>query len=360
MPAALGELRQLSKISFSHCPRLREHGLPDLSDLPLLRDVKLNNLPLLDSLPVHISTWGKGELPLSERTSAARHGDGLEVLDLGNCSLPFSTVEALFLGRDWPHLRSLSLHSNPLALSHPDYSATLRDSNRLPNLQIIDAKRVVERKRKGEVQETRLEKRRREKMEKRRMTGANAKIVTDKSRVWGGEKLADDSGALEPHSSTSIPSATAETSGELDDREGTSTDRKKRKRSGKKIEKDASLVASTPDPAQAAALPADDGGLRKKRKRVKGGNDALKPDTPAVRPAAPASKPKRPDAGESSTVAKAPHAQAAVVTKAKPSRKAEGGKVEVVAKSAGGVNLKEAFARPKDQEQGGGLGLGGW
>lgn len=170
----------------------------------------MNNLPLLSSLPKHLSTWGTGDLSLVRSTtstgeaessrSGSRAGDGLEVLDLGNCSLPYSAIEGIFIppksgvkpGTATWHLRSLSLHSNPLGTTHADYADRLQSSPLLPNLQIIDAKRVVERKRKGEVNESKAEKRAREKKEKKmKPSGANvdgSKVM----RSWGAGDAGDD------------------------------------------------------------------------------------------------------------------------------------------------------------------------
>ncbi|KAL7422715.1 hypothetical protein Q5752_002007 [Cryptotrichosporon argae] len=202
LPSALASLPQLSKLSLSHSPRLTASALPDLSALPYLRDVKLNNLPLLTSLPAHISAWGTGALSAAHADKDG-HGDGLEVLDLGNCGLTLGAVGRLF-GLDkarfavpaahkpkWPHLRSVTLHSNPLALERADYADALRASPDLPKLQIIDSKRVVERKRKGEVQESRVERKRREKREAKRATGANVGGEGN-MRAWGGEGEAAD------------------------------------------------------------------------------------------------------------------------------------------------------------------------
>ena len=126
--------------------------------------------------------------------SAPRLGDGLEVLDMGSCSLTYQAVSETFGlsaptdQSHWPHLRSLSLHSNPLSNSHPDYTQLLRSSPALPNLQIIDGKRVKERKRKGEVQESRFDRRKRERMEERlKPSGMNT--VGGEMRAWGGENL---------------------------------------------------------------------------------------------------------------------------------------------------------------------------
>lgn len=205
LPKALAQVVHLSKLTFSHCPKLSATSLPDLYPLPLLRDVKMNNLPLLTSLPSHISAWGTGDLSLTRKprandadsdsdqpgeSSTVRRGEGLEVLDLGNCSLPYGAIEGVFLkpkSAKWAHLRSLTLHSNPLGTTHPNYSELLQASALLPNLQIVDAKRVVERKRKGEVSESKKERMARERREnKMKPSGANVG-GTGAMRKWGGE-----------------------------------------------------------------------------------------------------------------------------------------------------------------------------
>ncbi|KAK8850422.1 hypothetical protein IAR55_004340 [Kwoniella newhampshirensis] len=203
LPTTLSDLHHLSKLTFSHCPRLTSYSLPDLSSLPLLRDVKMNNLPQLTSLPPHVTTWGTGNLSQvgkgGEDGGSNRLGDGLEVLDLGNCSLPYTAISTVFglstsLSKKqtsslWSHLRSLSLHSNPLAITHPNYSELLQGS--LPKLQIIDAKRVVERKKKGQVSESKYDKKQRERKEgKMKPSGANVRSGAI-MRQWGGEAAAD-------------------------------------------------------------------------------------------------------------------------------------------------------------------------
>lgn len=219
IPPSLSTLVHLSKLTFSHCPKLMTASLPDLSPNPLLRDVKMNNLPLLTSLPSHIRSWGTGDLSSvkihstggeasSTHNSNQRFGEGLEVLDIGNCSLPYEAI-SLFLpaqnakskskaktktsesqsgsSSTWSNLRSLSLHSNPLCISHPTYSEDLQASDLLPKLQIIDAKRIVERKRKGEVSESREERLRRERRENK-MKPSGANVGGGKMRSWGAEK----------------------------------------------------------------------------------------------------------------------------------------------------------------------------
>ena len=181
----VSHMPKLTKLTLSHCPVLTASALPDLSLLPHLRDVKMNGLPLLDSLPRHLPTWGTGLH--SPREGSSIRGQGLEVLDLGHCSLSFEAITATFLDRRdaWTNLRSLTLHSNPLG-DH-DYVAAVQEA--IPTLQIIDAKRVKERKRKGEISETRIDRKMRERKEaKMRPSGSNSKVA--KMRAWGASTVA--------------------------------------------------------------------------------------------------------------------------------------------------------------------------
>jgi hypothetical protein len=309
----------------------------------------MNNLALVDVIPPHMVKWGTGRLPANEHTSASRQGDGLEVLDLGNCSLPFSAVQAAFLSKTWSHLRSLSLHSNPLAISHPDYATLLQDSETLPKLQIIDSKRIVQRKRKGEVQESKIERRRREKKEKKRMTGANARETTGTVRVWGGtgdqssSKSAADGNKLDQ--STDIANASV------------ATDDVKQKSDKKKKRKLDTIIPSISD-ARASIVPLDadiTAPTEKKRKRVKSAKKEVSSvsqsidDLPTTRDDTKSTKPI------TSTTSKVPDPSTQ-----RPKRKADDAKVETVAKSAGGVDLGKVFGKPPKKDDDGGLGVGGW
>ena len=313
----------------------------------------MNNLALVDVIPSHMAKWGTGRLPANEHTSASRQGDGLEVLDLGNCSLPFSAVQAAFLSKTWSHLRSLSLHSNPLAISHPDYATLLQDSETLPKLQIIDSKRIVQRKRKGEVQESKIERRRREKKEKKRMTGANARETTGTVRVWGGSGEQSSSKSAADGIKLDQATGTANTSDAAIDDVAQKSD-KKRKR---KV--DATITAAPKSDARAPiaslevyATPPTE----KKRKRVKSAkkevgnvqhnvNDTLS----TTRDETKSSKSIIPSASNLPD----PSTQ-------RPKRKVDDGKVETVAKSAGGVDLTKVFGKPPKKDDDGGLGVGGW
>jgi hypothetical protein len=146
-----------------------------------------------------------------ETTGTARQGQGLEVLDLGNCALPYSALSSHFqLGKSttgaarWPNLRSLTLHSNPLCSSHENYADLVQSSPDLPNIQIIDAKRVKERKRKGEVSEKSGKKQR----PKVKPSGANT-TLGGTPKAWGADRELVKSATQKPSApskSTAQPS----------------------------------------------------------------------------------------------------------------------------------------------------------
>ncbi|KAK4687716.1 hypothetical protein P7C73_g2401, partial [Tremellales sp. Uapishka_1] len=338
---SLSTLHQLSKLTFSHCPRLTS-SLPDLSPLPLLRDVRMNNLPLLTFLPAHITTWGTGDMSLAQpsktkNASLRDLGDGLEGLDLGNCSLSYDSIAPLFgliskptkskTNISWPHLRSLTLASNPLTITHPNYVDLLQTSDQLPNLQIIDAKRVVERKRKGEVQVSKHDRRQQVKLERRaKPTGANV-VGEGTMRSWGADKAKSE----------------AEGVGEKKE--------KKQKRSAEEVETEADRAVKPPKKAKVA---------EKKTKHRSEKTLASEPIKPRPAPAQPA-PPAKPVATETKAD------PTAVVTKAKVSRNETSvvGVVEVGSASgkkdkkkdkSGGVDLAQMFAKKVDD----GLGVGGW
>ncbi|BGP09446.1 hypothetical protein JCM10049v2_005316 [Rhodotorula toruloides] len=74
LPASLATLPSLKKISAAH-NQLTPTGLPDLSPLSHLHELRLNDNRSLTSLPSHFGTWGKGDTGKG----------GLEILDIGNC-----------------------------------------------------------------------------------------------------------------------------------------------------------------------------------------------------------------------------------------------------------------------------------
>ncbi|GAA5987513.1 hypothetical protein JCM10908_001985 [Rhodotorula pacifica] len=88
LPRSLATLPALKKISAAH-NQLSPPGLPDLSALSHLHELRLNDNRPLSSLPSHFGSWGKAPLPTpvadsGYQTNKPRKG-GLEILDLGNC-----------------------------------------------------------------------------------------------------------------------------------------------------------------------------------------------------------------------------------------------------------------------------------
>ncbi|TXT03861.1 hypothetical protein VHUM_04284 [Vanrija humicola] len=369
LPKSLAELSNLSKLTISHCPLLSATGLPDLSALPHLRDVKANNLPRLTSLPAHLATWGTGVMS-SDKDGAPRRGQGLEVLDLGNCSLPFAAVSKVFglAGKSktpqWGNLRSLTLRANPLALEKEDYAELLQASADVPKLQIIDSRRVVERKRKGETPETKSERRARERKEaKMRPTGAN-ETGGGAMRAWGK----GEAGAEEPKEKKRKAKGEGEERGEKKRKAETEgadkAEKKKRKASAvedsaearpKRAREDKSEAVPKAKKAAPRVVDADpDAPAPKKRKAVP------VPAPPAPAPTAPtpadpsAVKPKKPSRNETAVVG--------VI-------EVGAGKGERRPKAKTGVDLKAVFGAGAGAGMGGGddaeasgsgLGVGGW
>lgn len=345
--------------------------------------MRANNLPRLTSLPPHIATWGTGSLAQVGKKDAA--GDGLEVLDLGNCSLPLSSIQKLFLGKvasggapRFPHLRSLTLSANPLCLEAEGYAAQLQDSPQLPKLQIIDTRRLVERKRAGMQPESKRERKQRERAEgKRKPTGANVDSGARKMRTWGaGADTEGDAGAAEDGERPKKEKKAKKPEDEDEDEET--------RRIRQRMER--AQAAMDVDEDEDAEEGGDDGGKKKrKRKRTR---KAAEPEPEAVpeRPAkklrdAPASapapaaagkpkpKPDTKDKGKGKPKKKGPDqaALAAVVADpttakaSKPSRSetAVVGVVDVKKekkKDDGGVDLAAVLKG----DSGTGLGVGGW
>lgn len=97
LPRSLATLPALKKISAAH-NQLTSPGLPDLSPLSHLHELRLNDNRSLSSLPSHFGSWGKapppppssaggGPVPDSgyQQKNKPRSRGGLEILDLGNC-----------------------------------------------------------------------------------------------------------------------------------------------------------------------------------------------------------------------------------------------------------------------------------
>lgn len=93
LPSTLTSLPSLKKISASH-NLLTSSGLPNLSSLSHLHELRFSNNPTLTSLPSHFGQWGKQPLPPSETDNEERGGrrggkqkakQGIEILDLTAC-----------------------------------------------------------------------------------------------------------------------------------------------------------------------------------------------------------------------------------------------------------------------------------
>lgn len=107
LPAALSKLRQLKKVSAAHC-NLDDAGLPDLTPLAMLHELRLNDNRSLSRLPRHFGTWGKGESAGSRRQSS----NGLEIVDLGNCA--FGDWYALKEIAEQSNIVNLNIRGNPV------------------------------------------------------------------------------------------------------------------------------------------------------------------------------------------------------------------------------------------------------
>jgi hypothetical protein len=329
----------------------------------------MNNLPYLTSLPAHLPSWGKGDLSLVkssiETGSVIKRGDGLEVLDLGNCSLD-DTALLLFIPPTqnlttskseprtvrWPHLRSLSLHSNPLANTSPDYSTSLHSSPDLPSLQIIDARRVVERKRKGEIVEAKAEKRAKERSSKKaKPSGANVGTV-GKVRSWGG--IAE--GDVEDKGGERETSLAKRTDAQLDKvnkvrKEG------KRKRHHEDVPAHPSsatqakdkVVTQTGNSLLGKTAPSEDRPAKKLRIQPKTATPPAIPSDPSTLPAHTKHKPSR---TETAVV------QVIEVAKDKGEKNGKKDRRGIQTAKGGEIDLKEVFG--KKEEDGTGLGVGGW
>lgn len=99
LPSTLNSLPSLKKISASH-NSLTPSGLPNLSSLSHLHELRFSHNPNLTSLPSHFGGWGKQPLPdgttrESESFERGRRGrgggtvankrQGIEILDLSSC-----------------------------------------------------------------------------------------------------------------------------------------------------------------------------------------------------------------------------------------------------------------------------------
>ena len=329
----------------------------------------MNHLPLLTTLPPHLAAWGTGDLSQVGKTG---QGEGLEVLDLGNCALSTEAANPFFhpASKTWAHLRSLTLRGNPLAETDPEYVEQLQEA--LPGLQIVDSKRVRERKRAGEKQETKEEKRAREKKEsKMRPSGANAgPIVGGKKRAWGEVDKVDDG---EGEESEPRQTASRHMEPRHKDKSGERASKEKEQRKRRKREYEnavAEPVESEKGKPKIKAPPKD-----KKKASVAVAPKHTAPVPPTRAPATVVPEKSTPAVADPSTAKpfapRASKTETSVVqvidvprSSDQPKKGSKKGKHAAAAKEAGGVDLRAAFAAPavpkSTTESGTGLGVGGW
>ena len=100
LPSTLTSLPSLKKISASH-NLLTPTGLPNLSSLSHLHELRFSHNPNLTSLPSHFGGWGKKPVPAgaesNEYPENGRRGrggagtvskrQGIEILDLSSCGI---------------------------------------------------------------------------------------------------------------------------------------------------------------------------------------------------------------------------------------------------------------------------------
>ena len=324
----------------------------------------MNHLPLLTTLPPHLAAWGTGDLSQVGKTG---QGEGLEVLDLGNCALSTEAANPFFhpASKSWAHLRSLTLRGNPLAETDPEYVEQLQEA--LPGLQIVDSKRVRERKRAGGKQETREEKRARERKEaKMRPSGANAgSIVGGKKRAWGEVDKVDDGEGEESEPRQTEPRH-KDKSGER-----VSQGKEQRKRRKREYENSVAEPGESENGKPKIKAPPKD----KKKTSVAVAPKHTAPVPPTRAPATTVPEKSTPSVANPSTAKpSAPRAnktETSVVqvidvprSSDRPKKGSKKGKHAAAAKEAGGVDLRAAFAAPAapkfTTESGIGLGVGGW
>jgi hypothetical protein len=112
LPSTLTSLPSLKKISASH-NLLTPTGLPNLSSLSHLHELRFSHNPNLTSLPSHFASWGKQPLPAGAESNeqgengygrrgrggaaVANKRQGIEILDLSSCGF-----------ENWYGLRSIA------------------------------------------------------------------------------------------------------------------------------------------------------------------------------------------------------------------------------------------------------------
>ncbi|GAA6014064.1 hypothetical protein JCM11491_003505 [Sporobolomyces phaffii] len=161
LPSTLTSLPSLKKISASH-NNLTPSGLPNLSSLSHLSELRFSHNPNLTSLPQHFGGWGKQPLPAGEANEQsdndARRGrrgggggavskrQGVEILDLSSCG--FENWYGLRAIAEQDGIVNLGLKGNKVAQDAMGTGEAASDGFEqfkskltilLPNLRILDS-----------------------------------------------------------------------------------------------------------------------------------------------------------------------------------------------------------------------------
>lgn len=128
--------------------RSRASRAPDFTMNSALREVRLSHNPKLRGLPSHLSSWGRGN---------DGQGRGLDLLEVGHCSLSWSNVSRVLLSSQVAEdtnrrrnrgLKNLTLAGNPDIDDQEDSKERMQEG--LPTLVVLDNQRLKEKGKKGD------------------------------------------------------------------------------------------------------------------------------------------------------------------------------------------------------------------
>ncbi|BGP17735.1 hypothetical protein JCM10213_005316 [Rhodosporidiobolus nylandii] len=373
LPSSLSNLRSLKKISAAH-NQLIPSGLPDLSFLAHLQEVRLGDNRSLTSLPPHFGSWGKAALPAEEEEKRQKGRQGIEILDLGNCGFDSwfglrelakqSSIVNLGLkgnkvteeaveasGFDelkskltvlLPSLRILD--NNRFDAKHADLKA--KRASRSEEQKILDAGPMAlalnaQRETPVEISRDALRDRERERENRRRRKAGLPEITKDdeekrrKAKGWKERKAAQE-GAED---SGGEPTSEQREDGEEDAPKPAKRDKgKKRERDTRERDIAADVVALVAEETAAAHV-SDDGAKKKKRKNRHESRSATAEGGTA-------------DEGDAGTAAVAPEGEASETPeKRKRGRKSKEEKDADAAAVASSAAVAVPPARPAKQKK---------
>ena len=294
----------------------------------------------------------------------SRKGQGLEVLDVGSCSLTESALTVLNKA-PMTNLRSLTIHHNPLSRSVPNYAENLQGSSGFPKLAIIDNKRVVERVKRPEG-----EKKKNGKAKKGQASGANVLDGSAKMREWGGKV----EGGSDGDGDEAVPALADDTKGE-----GKKEKKRKREEDPLPVKVKGDKVSKPSKGEKAGQRDSDKPVEKRSKSETKPGKSApaqvsalvvpaalSNPSVEAVKLADPSAltatskKHSKNETGVYGVVEVVAPKQEKEKSKNKVKKEKRKGQAEETAtkeggKSDGGIDLKEMFGKSDT-----GLGVGGW